>query len=924
MNLSCLQSIRHYYGGVILANTNPNQPQESQNTQKAQGTPAPKKKRKKKKRTNPFVRFLQIIGTLILIGVVTGAIMACFATVYIQTEIMPQSSLDVTQFSTSLSSTIYYTDEYGQDQELVSLYGTENRVWITYDGIPKDLINATIAIEDKRFLTHSGVDWIRTAYGVIAMFTGQDIQGGSTITQQLIKNMTDYDDVTVKRKIIEIFRALEFDKNNSKDTIMEMYLNYIYLGEGCYGIYTAAATYFDKEVSELTLAECASLIAITNNPSIYSPYSYDGEYNKERQELILYHMLDQELITQEEYDEAMAEELVFARGDDEVRPTTIFSWYEEQVITDVTNDLMEQYGLSASAAYNVIYYGGLEIYSNVDLEIQAIVEEVYEDETNLDLVSATGQDLTSAIVIVDADGKIVALAGNTGEKEGNRLWNMASDTVRQPGSAIKPLSVYAPALEMGIITPYSVYDDTAVRVEGSSAWPSNSYSAYYGRMTIYNAVRVSSNAVALRVLQDVTPESSYEFMTEKFHFTSLEEGRESWGTWVTDIAEAPLSMGGLTDGVSVLEMAAAYSTFPREGIYVEPTTYSVVKDAEGNIILDNSTPEQEAILSEETAWYINHMLEGVVTSTGTGRNAYLEDMTYAGKTGSTNSNNDRWFVGYTAYYTAAVWSGYPTAEAISYGSGYDNPSVDMWNLVMQRVHEGLEDKAFETPDGLITASYCLDSGMIPDTNSCSIDMRGSRIATGYYFSGDQPTQYCNLHETVEVCTECGVYASDGVTLISGIYGAAGPYCSSYATTDSETGEVTSSTVKTVSILNYDRTPVAGERTPTDYYYLKANWEAASNCIAHSEEPVIEEEITYDPATFDWSNPDTWPPADLYPYFDVTNPTTWPTLDFPSTDTPETGDTTTEPDTTTPDDDSTQDDTSGGTDPVAPTEPEVTP
>ncbi len=808
----------------------------------------------------------KVIGTVLLVGALTCAILACFATLYIKNVIIPQAHLDVGQYSTDLTSAIYYTDkDTGQDVELVALHGVENRVWVSYDEIPEDLVNATIAIEDKQFWTHQGVNWKRTAYGVLCMFTGRDIQGGSTITQQLIKNLTQYDDVTVKRKVLEIFTALDFERSYEKSYIMEMYLNKIYLGEGCYGVATAARTYFDKELSELSLAECASLIAITNNPSVYSPYRYEGKYNKERQELILREMCRDGIISEAERDAAIAQPLVFARGQDEERPETIFSWYEEQVITDVVRDLVERNGLSEMAAKDLIYRGGVKIYACVDPEIQAIVEGVYENRDNLPLISAAGQQIESAVVVIDPDGNVVALAGAMGEKTGNRLWNYASDTVRQPGSSIKPLSVYAPALEYGLITPNSVVDDSPVRLNGSRAWPSNSYGYYYGQMTVHDAVKVSSNPTSVRVLQQVTPEASFEFMEDRFHFTSLESGRESWGRWVTDMDEAPLSVGGLTDGVSVLEMAAAYSVFPRGGEYVAPRTYTRVTYDDGTVILDNTQRDRERVLKETTAWYMTSMLRDVISGSGTGRTLLNNgglSFYAAGKTGSTDSNNDRWFVGYSTYYTTAVWTGYRKPERIVYHGGYSNPAADMWKLVMQPIHEGLENRDFPQPSGLVSASYCMDSGMKP-TEACSHDPRGSRVATGYFFSGDGPAAECDVHEDVEVCTACPILKSDGTE--SGLFRQAGEFCPK-----EPIGEV-AATVETISLLNLDRPDIG--KSARDSAYLKSTWDALGPCDVHTEEITLPPE--YDPSTFNPADPATWPPAELYPDFDPANPETWP-------------------------------------------------
>ena len=532
----------------------------------------------RERRRNPALHVLaitgKVLGTLLLVMLITGIILACFAMAYIKTVILPQSHLEA-NFDMNLTSTIYYMDpDTGEYVEHLSLHGVENRELVTYDQIPENLVNATIAIEDERFLTHHGVDWKRTLNGVLLMFTGQNIQGGSTITQQLIKNATQYDDVTVKRKILEIFTALDFDATYSKNQIMEWYLNLIYLGDNCYGVATAAENYFGKSVSDLSLAECASLISITNNPTLYGPNSTvrvtntktgevttGRERNKARQELVLWQMLDQGMITQAEYDAAVAEELHFVREQDEVKPTTIYNWYDEQVITDVINDLVEEYGYSKQLAENMVYSGGLKIYACVDTRIQDIVESVYYDSGNLQLTSSKGQDIQSSIVIIDPQGNVVGLAGALGEKTANRVLNMASGTVRQPGSSIKPLAVYSVALELGMITPASVYADEPVRVLNGSNWPLNNPQTYRGDITVAEALKVSSNPVAVRILEEIGAETSFSFMEEKYHI-DLEDGYLSNGEVKNDYGSSQLALGGLTHGVSVMDMAAAYSVFP--------------------------------------------------------------------------------------------------------------------------------------------------------------------------------------------------------------------------------------------------------------------------------------------------------------------------------------------------------------------------
>lgn len=661
-----------------------------------------------------FLKWLMmILGTLLLIGAATGAILACYGANYVTSVIMPEveesmSGLNLMSSSTDLTSAIYYYDNASDSYQVEQiLYGTENRVWVSYEDIPENLVNATIAIEDKRFWEHGGVDWVRTGSAVLKMFTGGRQEGGSTITQQLIKNVTDERDVTVKRKVMEIFQALEFDSTHTKEETMEWYLNQIYLGKGCYGIYTAAQTYFGKELDELTLTECAALISITNNPSAYNPFNYP-ENNLKRRCLVLDQMCDQGYITEEARDAAKAEELVLFYGEVEEEEVTetqdeYYSWYTETVIVEVAEDLAELYGIDEKSARQMIYSGGLQIYSCMDPNIQAHVDDVY---VSGDLLkghqSNKGQELRSAITVIDNDtGAVVAVAGDVGEKTGNRIWNMATDTLRPPGSSIKPLSVYAPAVEMGMITPNSLIEDSSIRLTDGTLYPtSNAGKKPTGeQVTVNYGLQQSLNTVAVQVLQRVSPQYSFNFLQERFGITSLEEGyTTSTGKYKTDLALAPLACGGLTRGVSVYEMTAAYAVFARDGIYTEPYVYTVVTDSNGEVVLAQDgysisydaagTPiisgyaAGQPVLKESTVRDMDEMLENVVKN-GTGKSAQINGVKVAGKTGTTDDDYDRWFAGYTDDYTAAVWTGYENSESINYDG---NPSVVLWQKVMAGIH----------------------------------------------------------------------------------------------------------------------------------------------------------------------------------------------------------------------------------------------
>lgn len=800
----------------------------------------------------------KVLGTFLLICVITGAILLCFAAVYIKTVIIPQAHLEA-NFVMNQTSTIYYKDSTtGEYVEHLSLHGTENRQLVDFEEIPDNLINATVAIEDETFWKHHGVNWKRTLKGVLLMFTGGDIQGGSTITQQLIKNLTDYNETTVKRKVTEIFRALYVDSHYEKDDILELYLNVIPLGSGCEGVGAAAEKYFGKPVSDLTLAECASLIGVTNNPSKYGPYSTaqvensEGEmwnavqWNKYRQEVILGQMLEQGKISQEEYDEAVAQELVFVGTNSESGQSSsdIYSWYEEQVITDVMKDLQEEYDYSSQYVSQMLANGGLRIYTCVDPEVQAAAEAIYYDRSNLNYTSSkSGQQLQSAITIIDnSTGDIAGLVGRIGEKTINRGTNLATGALRQPGSSIKPLTAYGPAMEMGLLSPISVLADYPYQVLDGKAWPVNVDGRYRGQVTVTEALQWSYNTVAVRTVAMVTPAKAYEFATQRFHL-NLESGRMVNGQMQSDVNLAPLSMGGLTDGVTTRQMANAFAVFPENGIYREARTYTKVEDSQGNVILDN-TREDEVAVKESTAYYMNTMLQNVVQNGG-GSEARISGMTVAGKTGTTDSKFDRWFVGYTPYYTAAVWVGYEYNERVT-ASG--NPAAQLWKKVMTPIHDGLENKSFDKPSGLVQVSYCRDCGGLA-TTACQYDPRGNRVASGYVMQEDAPSTVCTCHSLeegsnslVRVCVDDPVLDENGEP--TGSYHLAGPYCPEVS-------------IRTYAYLNLDRESVGGAWAE-DSQYFYSNLPNVGVCTVHNGETVLPPEggETTDPDDpSDPNNPD---------------------------------------------------------------------
>ena len=772
----------------------------------------------------------KVLGTMVLVLFLTTLIFACLFTLYVKNDLSAQvDSID--GFTLDQTSVIYYEDpKTGQDVVLRKLYGGANRTWVEYENIPKNLIHACIAIEDKRFEDHQGVDWFTTMKACVKMFLGRGEAGGSTITQQLVKNITGRDEVTVRRKLVEIFSALELEKKYTKKQIMELYLNVIALGENCEGVESASQVYFGKSVSELDLAECAALIGITNNPSIYDPY-INPEKNKQRQEIILGEMLDQKYITQDQYDKAMAEELVFHNASGEKSgDEDYYSYFEDQVINDVVRDLGEKTGYETTIVRKMLMTGGYKIYSTLNPDVQAAVEEVYQNLDNIP-ATASSQQLQSGIVVIDnKTGDVVAVAGGVGEKQGSLILNRATQSYLSPGSTIKPVSVYAPALELGLVTPATVMDDTPYSFTDARHWPKNSDSVYRGLMNINEAVKHSINTIPVKLVAQMTPEYCFEFAKEKMGLSSLVSSYvNAAGDTFSDIDLAPLAMGGLTKGVSVKAMAQAYASFANEGVWREARTYTKVVDADGKVVLDN-TQQSHVAMKDMTAWYITYMLENTVES-GSGTAAQIENMTVAGKTGTTTSDFDRWFAGYTPYYTGVVWCGYDDPEEVVLTDSSANPATVLWQKVMAKVHEGLANKEFNKPTNVVECTVCQDSGLLM-TDACREDPRGSRAITVELSLYDVPTQNCNVHKEVEICGASGHVVNE--------------YCK----------QVEGNTTKTVGLLDVSRAfPVRGitvqdqayavpnDSLPAGYYpALSPDVDAINvECYIHTRDDLPEPE-----------------------------------------------------------------------------------
>lgn len=871
----------------------------------------PRKRKKKKFSVGRLIgRIFLTIFSLILIGALSAGLFTKFFMTYINNVLVPSiPEVSIEELTMQLASTIYYQNKDGEWVAMDTLHNTgANRELIEFEDLPKHLLDALVAIEDQRFWEHKGVDWKGTIRATIFSASGSKTQGGSTITQQLIRQITEDNEVTVLRKFREIIRALEFEKHTDKEDIITAYLNQVYFGSDSYGIQKAAQTYFGKDASELDLAESACIVGITNNPSLYDPFrkaefkQSDGtiktprDFNKKRQELILDEMLRQGKISQAECDAAKAEKLLFTDTPEyealhandpkeELETGEYNTWFVDAVINEARDLIMETKGVSSDSAIQLLFSAGYHIYTTLDPDIQKVVDSVYTDPANFNYPSPTGKPLNSAITVLDPyTGDVVAMAGGVGEKTTNRGQNLAT-IPRTPGSSIKPVSIYAPAIDYNLVSPGTVLDDYPLQLNNSQTggFPKNSPNKYRGNVTVWTGLQYSINTIASRIFNLLGADTSYHFMNDKLGFHLVE----------ADKALSPLSMGGLTYGVTTEEMAAAYGAFVNHGVYNKPRTVTRIESNDhSEVIVDNPSKSQIA-MKETTAYLMNKMLRNAVTS-GTGGGASFSGMTIAGKTGTTDNNFDRYFAGYTPYYTAAVWVGYSDApERIKADV---NPAAKIWKMVMEPIHANLENKSFfEKPDGIISVEVCADCGLKPGP-LCSQDYRGSRIITMEIQAEAAPTETCTCHTEVRVCTDpttgtmhlAGEFCPDSTVttkvMLSGRQFLEVPYASPQVNAD---GSITTGW------------PILAEDSDAHATYLQLQ----GPCPIHDENFEEEPLLPGDPG-FEW--PDiNWPDID-WP---------WENDDDEDTHTPSEPDT---PDGDTGNTGNTGD--SGSTEPQEPAEP----
>lgn len=676
---------------------------------------------KKPKKTAPASLPLRILLGILLVCVVVGVVCISVISIYGYSVVHgdPVFNLTEEKYSQNQTSFIYGYDNDGNEVEITRLHGEENRIWVNLDDMSEYLPNAFIATEDQRFLKHSGVDWIRTI-GVIVKPSNKG-QGGSTITQQLIKNLTDEDDVTVVRKFNEILSALNLEKNYDKNEIIEAYLNTIFLSEGCYGVKTAAEKYFGKDVSDLNVAECACIAAITQYPSRYNPLR-NPEKNRQRQLWILEQMLEQGYITEQEYNDAVAYEMVFTNSEnyqgsqitdskEGANENKIDSYYVDYVIKTVIDDLQKM-GYTKKKARALLYGGGLKIYTAVDFEVQEAMEDVYENYRKM-----PDETVQGAMVVMNYEGRVLGLVGGTGKYSGDLELNRAFQSERQPGSTIKPISVYGPAFEKSLqddscdIYWSTLTPDKPLKKVKDKWWPTNEGGSFSSKeLTVQHGLSKSLNTISARTLDKIGVDYSFEYITEKFHISTLDS--------INDCDYAPLATGSLTHGVTVLEMTAAYAAFGNGGEYYKPYCYYKIEDSLGNVLIQTDAQStKEQALSESTGWLMNKLLQTVMTS-GTGTSYKISGVECFGKTGTTTASKDRWFVGGTPEYVAAVWYGYDMPKEIVYRLS-PNPSGTIWKTVMTNIYDakGVNQKTFPEYDGIVKKAYDPSNGLLANYSS---------------------------------------------------------------------------------------------------------------------------------------------------------------------------------------------------------------
>lgn len=793
----------------------------------------------KKLTTKIFVTTFKVFVLFLVIGVST----ICFFGLGMVNGIIDGApSIDSVNISpVEFSTTIY--DSQGNPIEKLVTDGS-NRQKVSINDIPDCLKYAFIDLEDERFETHNGVDAKGTLRAVIGFITTGTFSagGGSTITQQLLKNNVFENGgreqnagEKIKRKIQEQYLAIQLEKTMDKDIILENYLNTINLGAGNYGVQAAATRYFNKSVSDLTISESAVIASITQNPSRYNPITHP-ENNAKRRLKVLNNMLKNGHITQEEYNYAINDNVYERIKDTNVEYETAspYSYFTDELISQVIADLQEQKAYTYTQAVNAVYSGGLSIYSTQDTTIQNICDEELADpknypekvdysftwqwsvkhadgtitnysntnilyyhrkllgESNFKLIFHSQEEAQACIdaykeayskegdevlgentiftlqpqvsftVIDQSTGYVKAIVGGRGNKLTSLSLNRATDTVRQPGSTFKTLAAYAPAIDRYNYTTSTVFDDAPYHYASSGRLVSNWWGNYYvGLSSMKHALQRSMNVIAVKCLTEITPEVGYNYLID-FGFTTLVNDRKNAdGTTSSDINQ-PLALGGITDGVTNIELCNAYATIANGGVYTELSYYTKVLDSKGHVILDK-TPNTHRVLKETTAFLLTDMLHSVMIEDGTGLAANVEGQYIAGKTGTTSNDYDIWFAGFSPYVTAVIWSGYDENTGIKNAIGSTQYHKSLWSTIMTRIHEekGYSYVEPDVPSNIVTADICKKCGHLAVPGLCDLDPEKNMISTEYFAIGTVPTEPCVCHVKLKICQSSGHIAGVG-------------------------------------------------------------------------------------------------------------------------------------------------------------------
>ena len=683
---------------------------------------------------------LGILAGLIIAGIVAGLFLGLFGSEFKLTKddlVLNYSNSEVYNASGDLVAT---------------LSGNEKRKIVGMKEMSKYVPDAYVAIEDERFYSHPGVDMKRTAAATVTYLLqrGHSSFGGSTITQQLVKNVTKDDEDTATRKIKEMAKALQVEKLISKSDILELYLNIIFVGgNNIHGVALGSEYYFNKDVSKLSLAESAFMAGINNSPNMYHPFSKkkaDKEIVTNRTKTVLKKMLDLKFISQEEYDKAITETdkgLKFKKG--KLNSGQIHSYITECAVNQIIEQLMEEKGMSRDLAETTVYGGGLKIYTTENKKYQKIMEkEMSKDKYVYKSRKYKKKTTQAAMVLIDnKTGKVLAMQGKLGKKTTNGDLNRATQTLKQTGSSFKPLACVAPGIQEGVITAATSFTDKKVTYGRYS--PKNYYSGYKGLMTIRHAIEISCNTVQVQVLSKLGVDTSIKYL-KKMGFSTIDKND----------AGLALALGGLHRGVSPLEMTAAYASIANDGKYIEPTFYTKVLDSTDQVFIK---PKQKKtkVLDKAAAYVVKSILtEPVYGSSGTAPYCKIPGIQTAAKTGTTNDDYDRWLCGFTPYYTAAVWYGYDKNETVHYYGSPSNPAGGIWSAVMKSCHAKLKNKQFSMPDGVVRATVCKKSGKVPK--------EGCTRITDYFVRGTVPKKVCDGHGadsvTLTICSDTGLIAND--------------------------------------------------------------------------------------------------------------------------------------------------------------------